>query len=200
MRIADCRLRIDGARCRIFRNPHSTICNRVVGIAQLVVAPGCEPGGRRFESGYSPQIQLGDRLIGRTAGSESVDRGSRPRLPAKCSNRNLPNCGTDFPQERSSVGRASVLHTEGREFNSRRSDQSYLMLLSGCRVEATHLSWEQVHASSILAIPTICYRAGSSMKFSPCSSVGIRASVYETEGREFKSRHGGQFGLGSSAW
>ena len=30
----------------------------MVGIAQLVRAPGCGPGGRRFESGYSPLDSL----------------------------------------------------------------------------------------------------------------------------------------------
>lgn len=54
----------------------------MVGIAQLMVAPGCEPGGRRFESGYSPQIQLGCRLIGRTVVFEATYRGSSPRIPA----------------------------------------------------------------------------------------------------------------------
>ena len=30
----------------------------MVGIAQLVRAPGCDPGGRRFESGYLPHFFL----------------------------------------------------------------------------------------------------------------------------------------------
>ena len=34
----------------------------MVGIAQLVRAPGCGPGGRRFEPDYSPQNPADKRL------------------------------------------------------------------------------------------------------------------------------------------
>ena len=30
----------------------------MVGVAQLVRAPGCGPGGRRFKSGFSPHFLL----------------------------------------------------------------------------------------------------------------------------------------------
>ncbi len=32
----------------------------MVGVAQLVRAPGCGPGGRRFKSGHSPQIKISE--------------------------------------------------------------------------------------------------------------------------------------------
>ena len=32
----------------------SVICSDAVGVAQLVRAPGCGSGGRRFDSGHSP--------------------------------------------------------------------------------------------------------------------------------------------------
>ena len=35
----------------------------MVGIAQLVRAPGCGPGGRRFESGYPPQKEKSLQLL-----------------------------------------------------------------------------------------------------------------------------------------
>ena len=35
---------------------HGTLVPRMVGVAQLVRAPGCGPGGRGFETPRSPQI------------------------------------------------------------------------------------------------------------------------------------------------
>ena len=35
----------------------------MVGVAQLVRAPGCGPGGRRFKSGFSPHFLLAQKYL-----------------------------------------------------------------------------------------------------------------------------------------
>jgi hypothetical protein len=36
--------------------PYNVLAHQMVGVAQLVRAPGCGPGGRRFKSGFSPHF------------------------------------------------------------------------------------------------------------------------------------------------
>ena len=70
----------------------------MVGIAQLVRAPGCGPGGHRFESDYPPHLffktasfklafilitPFGVQPSGKATDFDSVIAGSIPAIPAK---------------------------------------------------------------------------------------------------------------------
>ena len=74
-----------------------TFVSSMVGIAQLVRAPGCGPGGHRFESDYPPHLRiakssdfaiffnriLGSRQAVRHSTLTAASVGSNPASPAK---------------------------------------------------------------------------------------------------------------------
>jgi hypothetical protein len=161
---------------------------------------------------------LGGRLIGRTADSESANRGSNPRLPVEFfrsvaqrqQHRSYkPEVVGSIPTAPiwgcSQIGKALVLQTRNCGFESRRLHFFRMWDSGRPPVLGTGSRWfNSSHpdffpgSAGILACGifgkgrlTEASRQGClRSQVCPCSSAEPRALVYETRGREFKSLHG----------